>query len=116
MVQKKRYKSILENFEKKTGEDKINSTINMQNWGNFFTSMAVIGGKIYSNHHKNMNHVNKDSKYLVSVIITMGKNITGGETVFYYGVKTSNLGSRANILKKLHGRMIFGPFEFFSRR
>ena len=58
-----------------------------------------------------MNHVHKDTKYLVSVIITVGKDISGGETVFYDGVKTSDLGSRAHILKHLHGIMIFGPFE-----
>ena len=52
-----------------------------------FTSMAVIGGKLYRNHPKNLNHVNKDIKYLVSVIITLGKYISGGETVFYDGVK-----------------------------
>ena len=31
--------------------------------------------------------------------------------MFYDGVKTSDLGSRAHILKHLHGGMIFGPFE-----
>ena len=36
-----------------------------------FTSMAVIGGKLYRNHPKNMNHVHKDIKDLVSVIITL---------------------------------------------
>ena len=79
--------------------------------GNIFTYMAVIGGKIYSNHPKNINHVHKDSKYMVSIIITVGKDIIGGETVLYDGVKTSDLGSRAHILKHLHGRRIFGPFE-----
>ena len=58
-----------------------------------------------------MNHVHKNTKYLVSVIITLGIDISGGDTVFYDGVKTSGLGSRAHILKHLHGRMIFGPFE-----
>ena len=58
-----------------------------------------------------MNHVHNGSKDLVSVIITIGGNIGGGGTVFYYGVKTSDLGSRAHVLKHLQGRMIFGPFE-----
>ena len=78
-----------------------------------FTSMAVIGGKLYRNHPKNLNHVNKETKDLVPVIIILGKYISGGDTVFYDGVKTSDLGSRAHILKHLHGRMIFGPFAFF---
>ena len=73
--------------------------------------MAVLGGKLYSNHPKNLNHVHKDTKDLVSVIITMVKDISAGETMIYYGVKTSDLGSRAHISKILHGRMIFGPFE-----
>ena len=33
--------------------------------------------------------------------------------MFYDGVKTSDLVSRAHVLKKLHGRMIFVPFEMF---
>ena len=73
--------------------------------------MDVIGGKIYSNHPKHMNHVHKYSKDMVSVIITVGKNISGWDTVFYYGVKASDLGSRNYILKPLHVRMICGPIE-----
>ena len=48
---------------------------------------------------------------MVSVIITLRTDISGGDTVFYDGVKTSDFVSRAHILKHLHGRMIFGPFE-----
>ena len=72
-----------------------------------FTSIDVIGGKLYSNHPKNLNRVHKDTKDLVSVVITVGKNMSGRDTVFYDGVKTSYLRSRAHILKHLHGRMIF---------
>ena len=72
-----------------------------------FTSMGVIGVRLFSNHHKNMNHVHKDIKDLVSVIITLGENISGGEAMFYDRVKTSDLGSRAHVLKHLHERMIF---------
>ena len=85
----------------------------MHNWGNYFTSVAVIGGRLFSNHPKNLNHVNNNSKYLVSVIITLGTDISVGDTFFNDGMKTSDLGSRAHILKHLHGRMIFGPFEIF---
>ena len=73
--------------------------------------MDVIGGKLFSNHPKNMNHVHKDSNYLVFVIITLVKYISGWDTVFYDRVKTSDFGSRAHVWKYLHGRMIFGPFE-----
>ena len=78
--------------------------------------MAVIGGKLYRNHPKHLNHVHKDTKDLVSVIMTLGKYICGGDTVFYDGVKPSDFGSRAHILKHLHGRMVFGPFEFFPMK
>ena len=47
-----------------------------------FTSMAVIGGRLYRNHPKNLNNMHKDVKYLVSVIITLGKYVIGGDTVF----------------------------------
>ena len=40
--------------------------------GNIFTSMAMIGGRLLSNHCKNLNYIHKDSKDLVSIIITMG--------------------------------------------
>ena len=76
-----------------------------------FTPMAVIGGRLYRNHPKNRNHMHKDVKDLVSVIITLGKYIIGGDTVFYDGVKSCDFGNRAHILKNSHGRMVFGPFE-----
>ena len=47
----------------------------------------------------------------MSIIITIGTNISGEYTVFYKLVKTSDFGSRAHVLKHLHGRMIFGLFE-----
>ena len=31
--------------------------------------------------------------------------------MFYDRVKISDLGNRCHVLKQLHGRMIFGPFE-----
>ena len=47
-----------------------------------FTSLANIGGNLYSRHRKNLNHVHKESKYLLSVIIILGTEVHGGETVF----------------------------------
>ena len=47
-----------------------------------FTSLATIGGNLYTRHPKNLNHVHKDSKYLLSVIIILGTDVRGGETVF----------------------------------
>ena len=37
--------------------------------------------------------------------------MSGGDTVFYNVVKTSDLDNRSHVLTCLHGRMIFGPFE-----
>ena len=50
---------------------------------------------------------------MLYVIITLINNIRGGDTVFYDRIKTSDLGSRAHILKHLFGRMIFVPFFSF---
>ena len=78
-----------------------------------FTSLAVIGGKLFSNQTKNINHVHRDIKDLVFVIINLVNNISGGYTVFYDRVKISDLGDRAHVLKHLHGRMVFDSFEKF---
>ena len=40
-----------------------------------------------------------------------GWDIRGGDTVFYDGVKPSDLGSRSHVLKYLHGIIIFGPLK-----
>ena len=47
-----------------------------------FTSLETIGGNLYTRHVKNINHVHKDIKYLLPVIIISGTDINGGETVF----------------------------------
>ena len=36
-----------------------------------FTSLATIGGNLYTRHPKNLNHVHKDSNDLMSVIIIL---------------------------------------------
>ena len=46
-----------------------------------FTSFATIGGNLYTRHAKNINHVHKDSKYIMLVIIISRTYINGGETV-----------------------------------
>ena len=47
-----------------------------------FTSLETIGGNLYTRHVKNLNNVQKDSKYLLSVIIILVTDVNGGETVF----------------------------------
>ena len=58
-----------------------------------------------------MNHVHRDTKVLLSILINLGANVIVGETLFYEGVKTSDLINRVHVLKYLHGIMIFGTFE-----
>ena len=48
-------------------------------------SLANIGSNLYTRHANNLNHVHRDSKYLLSVIIILGTDVNGGETVFYDG-------------------------------
>ena len=48
-----------------------------------FTPISNIVIKIYINYPKNMNCVHKYNKDLVSGIITMGTDTSGGYTVFY---------------------------------
>ena len=71
-----------------------------------FVSIASIGGKIYSNHAINMNILHKDSKYMVTVIITLGTSISAVETLFYDELKQTDLEKRARVLKHLYGRII----------
>ena len=64
-----------------------------------FTSLATIGGNLYTRHPKNLNHVHKDSKDLLLVIIILGTDVNGGETVFYDGENMNDIGKRAHVLK-----------------
>ena len=47
-----------------------------------FTSFATIGNNLFTRHAKNLNHVKRDIKDLMSVIIVLGIDINSGETVF----------------------------------
>ena len=76
-----------------------------------FTPSATIGGNLFTRHPKNLNHVQKESNDLLSVLIILGTNVHGGETVFYYGVNMHDIGKRAHVLKHSHGRCVFGAFD-----
>ena len=78
-----------------------------------FTSLATIGGNLYTRHTKNLNHVHKDSKDLLSVIIILGTDVNGGETGFIYGENMNDIGKRAHVLKHSHGRCVIGSFDNF---
>ena len=50
-----------------------------------FTSLETIGVNLFTRHPKNLNIVHKDSNYLLSVIIILGKKFQSGERVFNDG-------------------------------
>ena len=54
-----------------------------------FTSLSTIGGNLYTRHPKNLNHLHKDSKDLMSVIIILGTDGDGGE-IDFFGVDSLN--------------------------
>ena len=76
-----------------------------------FTSLETIGGNLYTRHAKNLNHVHKDSKDLMSVILILGTDVHGGETVFFNGETLNDVGKRAHVLKHSHGRCVIGSFD-----
>ena len=78
-----------------------------------FTSLGTIGGNLYTRHPKNLNHVHKYSKYLLYVIIILGTDVHGGETVFFNGDNINDIGKRAHVLKHSHGRCVIGSFDKF---
>ena len=61
--------------------------------------MATIGGNLYTRYAKNLNHIHKDSKYLLLVIIILGTDVNGGETVLNDGENMNDIGKRAHVLK-----------------
>ena len=67
-----------------------------------FTSLTTIGGNLYTRNEKNINHVQKYSKYLLSVIIILVTDVNGDETVFYDGENMNDFGKRAHVMKHSH--------------
>ena len=76
-----------------------------------FTSLATIGGKLYTIHVNNINHVHKDSKYLLSVIIIFGRDVKGGATVFHDGENMHDTGKIAHVLNHSHRRCVISYFD-----
>ena len=74
-----------------------------------FMSLATIGGNLPTRHPTNINHVHKDSNYLLSVIMALGTDVDGGETVFY-GTTMTYIGKIAHFLKHPNGRCVVGAF------
>ena len=76
-----------------------------------FTSFVTIGGNVYTRHAKNLNHIHRYSKYIMSVIIILGTYVNGGETVFYDGENMNDIEKIAHVLKHSHGRCVIGAFD-----
>ena len=73
--------------------------------------MDTIGGNLYTIHPKNLNHVHKDSKDLLPVIIILGTDVNGGETVFNDGENMNDFGKIAHVLNHSHGSCVIGSFD-----
>ena len=80
------------------------------------TYIPIIGVKLYSNHPKNINHVHKYSKDLLSIILPLGNVFSGGDTVFYGGVIYSDLVKKYHAINILHGRCVVGAFETYFHK
>ena len=76
-----------------------------------FTSFATTGGNLYTMHANNLNDLHKDSKDLLSVIIILGTDVNGDETVFNDGENMNDIGKGAHVLKHSHGRCVIGAFD-----
>ena len=76
-----------------------------------FTSLETTGNNLFKRHPNNINHIHKDSNNLLSVIIILGTNVHGGETVFYDGDNMNDIGKRAHVLKHSHGKFVVGLFD-----
>ena len=48
-----------------------------------FTSLATIGGNLFTRHPKILNHVHKDSNVLLEVMIILGTDVRGGKTIVF---------------------------------
>ena len=66
-----------------------------------FTSLANIGGNLFTRHPNNLNHLHRKSNNLMSVIIILGTNIHGGETVVVGRYPTFKLGTRKLVSKRI---------------
>ena len=76
-----------------------------------FTSLATIGGNLFTRHPKNLNNVHKESNNFLSVIIILGANVHGGEIVFNDGDNLNDIGKRVQVLKHSHVRCVIGSFD-----
>ena len=102
---------ILAKFGKDYRENKIDDSKRMQNWSCIFYFIATIGGNLHTKNANSLNHIHKDSKYLLSVIIILGTNINDDETGFYDGENMNDIGKRAHVLNHSHGRCDIGSFD-----
>ena len=76
-----------------------------------FTSFATIVGNLYTRHPNNPNNSHRNSNNLLSVIIILGTDVNGGETVFNDRDNTNAIGKGAHVLKYSHGRCVIGDCD-----
>ena len=73
--------------------------------------MASIGVNLYTIHSKNINNVQKDVNDLLSVIIILGTDAHGGETVFKNGMTMNDIWKTEHVLNHSNGRCVVGASD-----
>ena len=68
------------------------------------------------NTPKNLNHVHKYSKDIMSVIVTLGPVVNGGENVLLNGITMDEIVKISNVINNSHVRCVLGAFEKFYMR
>ena len=73
--------------------------------------MATIVGTLYTSQKNNLNHIHRDSKDLLSVIIILVTDVNGGETVFNDGENMNDIGKRAHLMNHSHVKCVINASD-----
>ena len=75
-----------------------------------FTSLATIGGNLYTRYPKNTNHVQKGINDILSVIIILGTDVCGGKKKFN-GMNMNDIGKITHVIKHSHRICVVGAVD-----
>ena len=76
----------------------------------YFTSLATIGGNLYTRHPKKTNHVHKGINDILSVIIILGTDVCGGKKKFN-GMNMNDIGKITHVIKHSHRICVVGAVD-----
>ena len=79
-------------------------------WDTWFTSLSTIKVNLLTRHWKKTYCLQKYSKDILSVIITLGTNVNGGETIFNW-MNVNYIGKRVHVLKNAYGVCVVVEFD-----